>query len=473
MPVIPIDFDLQSNPGRYGGDGGGRLINCFAEFAGQKAKTPFPIYPIPGLANLATLTNGGACRGAISFDPYGYIVSGVRVFKVDSGGSFTSIGVFPGNTPVFMARNRKSPDAQVALVADGLRYLIEADVVSSIADTDLPNANSVTAIGGYFVWSIEDGRFFISSIDEGTTIDALDFSSAEANPDGLLVAEARAQEVIMFGNKSIEFWAFTGAAAFPFERNTAATLQNLGLLCQHSVRDLNDVKFFVASDGTVRMLSGYQPIRISTPAVERDIDAADKSAIRGMAYSIRGRQVYVLSCPSWTWVYDGAAPQGQNWHERQSYDENRWRGSVFVDIDGTRVVGDFESNAIYTLDPDTYTEAGTHLVMTVRTGPQHAYPTEFVVNRVFLDTIPGTGLNSSDEHLSDPKVMMRYSRDGGKTWSNERTASVGQIGEYKRRVKWERLGQTKEDGIMFEFSMSAAVARGITNAAMDVEQASP
>lgn len=468
--IIPLELDLQSNPGRYGADTGGRLINCYAEFAGERAKTPFPIYPIAGLASFATLSGGGPCRGAISLDPYGYVVSGVRVFKVDSGGSASSVGVFPGSDPVFMARNRKSPDAQVALVSSGLRYILSADVVTSIADTDLPNANSVTAIAGYFVFSIPDGRFFITSIDEGTSIDALDFATGDANPDGMLVAEARAQEVIFFGPRSIEFWTHTGAASFPFERQGGATLQNFGLLCPYSVRDLNGVKFFVASDGTVRMLSGYQPARISTEAVERDIDSADKTAITAMAYSIRGKQNYVLSSPDWTWVYDGAAPAGQNWHQRMSYGENRWRGEIFVDIDGARCVGDFEAGTLYNLDPDTYTEAGTHLIMTVRSGPLHSYPDPVCVDRLFLDTIPGTGLNSADEHLSDPKVMMRYSKDGGRTWSNERTASTGKIGEFSKRVKWEQLGQTEEDGIILEFAMSAAVVRGITGASMDVEK---
>lgn len=473
MGIVPLEFDLQSNPGRYGPDGAGRLINCYPEFAGGKAKNPFPIYPIAGLKSFATLTGGGASRGAISFDPYGYVVSGTRVFKVDSGGSATEVGTFPGSSPVFMARNRKSPDAQIALVSEGLRYILSADVVTSIADTDLPNANSVTAIAGYFVFSIEDGRFFITSIDEGTAIDALDFASDDANPDGLLVAEARAQEVIFFGSKSIEFWQHTGAAAFPFERQTATTLLNLGLLCPYSVRDLNDVKFFVASDGTVRMLDGYQPQRISTPSVERDIDKADKSTIHALAYSLRGEQNYVLSSPTWTWTYNGAAPQGQNWHERQSYGEDRWRGEVFVDINGTRCIGDFESGLLYEIDPDTYNEAGTHLVMTLHSAPMHAYPNQVGVDRCFLDTIAGRGLNSANEHLSDPKVMMRYSDDGGKSWSNERSASMGKIGEFGRRVKWERLGQTKQVGRIWEFSMSAAVIRGITGAAVDVEAVEP
>lgn len=468
MAVVPLELGIQSDPGRYGPDTGTRLINCYAEQAGKGAKIPFPLYATEGLTALATLTGGGRVRGAISLDPYGYVVAGTSVYKVDAGGGQTTIGGFPGASPVFMARNRKASTPQIALVSDGLRYIIENDAISSIADTDLPNANSVTFTGGYFIWTISDGRFFISAIDEGTTIDALDFATAEANPDGLLVGYSRGvSELILFGVNSVEFWSNTGASSFPFERIPGTGLQNLGCLCRHSVKDLNDVVFFVASDGTVRLLNGYQPERISTHAVERDIDSiVDKDTITATAYSIRGHQFYCLSSPNWTWVYDGLTGL---WHERESYGLTRWRGEVFVNINGERVVGSTTGGLLYIIDPDVYTEDGENLVMTIRTSPVHAYPNCASHDRLFLDFVPGVGLVSTDDHESDPTVMMRYSDNGGRTWSNQRTKTIGESSQWDTRVVFDRLGQTKEDGRIYEMSVSAPVMRGFTGAALDVE----
>ena len=42
----------------------------------------------------------------------------------------------------------------------------------------------------------------------------------------------------------------------------------------------------------------------------------------------------------------------------------------------------------------------------------------------------------------EPQVMLRFSDDGGHTWSNEHWTSMGKIGEYYRRVIWRRLGMT-------------------------------
>ena len=95
------------------------------------------------------------------------------------------------------------------------------------------------------------------------------------------------------------------------------------------------------------------------------------------------------------------------------------------------------------------------------------------VDRLFLDTIPGVGLNSSDDHVSDPQAMLRYSDDGSKTWSNELTAPVGTIGQFDKKVEFSQLGETGEDGRNWELSMSAAVIRGLTGAAVDVELLEP
>ena len=42
----------------------------------------------------------------------------------------------------------------------------------------------------------------------------------------------------------------------------------------------------------------------------------------------------------------------------------------------------------------------------------------------------------------DPQVMLRWSDDGGHTWSNEHWSPVGKIGAYGHRTFWRRLGMT-------------------------------
>ena len=42
----------------------------------------------------------------------------------------------------------------------------------------------------------------------------------------------------------------------------------------------------------------------------------------------------------------------------------------------------------------------------------------------------------------DPQVMLRWSDDGGHTWSNDHWRSMGKTGTYGTRVIWRRLGMT-------------------------------
>jgi hypothetical protein len=44
----------------------------------------------------------------------------------------------------------------------------------------------------------------------------------------------------------------------------------------------------------------------------------------------------------------------------------------------------------------------------------------------------------------DPQAMLEWSDDGGHTWSNEHWASIGKMGEYRKRVKWRRLGRSRD-----------------------------
>lgn len=55
-----------------------------------------------------------------------------------------------------------------------------------------------------------------------------------------------------------------------------------------------------------------------------------------------------------------------------------------------------------------------------------------------IDLQAGVGLNTGQGE--DPQVILRYSDDSGHTWSDEIRASAGRIGEFKRRVRFTRLG---------------------------------
>jgi hypothetical protein len=107
------------------------------------------------------------------------------------------------------------------------------------------------------------------------------------------------------------------------------------------------------------------------------------------------------------------------------------------------IVGDFESGNIYAFDLDTYAD-NSQIQKWLRSW--RALPTgqnnlkRTAQHSLQLDCESGVGLNLGQG--SDPEVMLRWSDDGGHTWSNEHWASIGKIGQFYRRVFWRRLGMT-------------------------------
>jgi hypothetical protein len=55
-----------------------------------------------------------------------------------------------------------------------------------------------------------------------------------------------------------------------------------------------------------------------------------------------------------------------------------------------------------------------------------------------------TGVGLQAGQGVDPQVMLRWSDDGGRTWSYEHWQSAGRMGQYAHIVQWQRLGRSED-----------------------------
>lgn len=106
-----------------------------------------------------------------------------------------------------------------------------------------------------------------------------------------------------------------------------------------------------------------------------------------------------------------------------------------------------------------------HAIRRVRRLP-HLSPNQVrqFFQRFQLDVETGVGLGRGQG--ADPLVCLRWSDDGGYTWSHEHWVSAGEMGEYSRRAIWRRLGHSRDR--VFEVSVSDPVAWRILDAYLDV-----
>jgi len=121
----------------------------------------------------------------------------------------------------------------------------------------------------------------------------------------------------------------------------------------------------------------------------------------------------------------------------------RHRGNNMCNFLGNIVIGDFENGNIYTFDLDVFTDNSQpqKWLRSWRALPPGLNDLKRTAQHSLqLDCETGVGLN--DGQGSNPQVMLRWSNNGGHTWSNEHWTSMGGIGEYGVRAIWRRLGMT-------------------------------
>lgn len=459
-----------------------RMVNLFPEVIPEGGKEPGFLNRAPGLL-LQQTVGDGPIRALWAHQSNGtsfFVVSGTEVYQLSSlTATPVKIGNVAAGGPVSIADN----GTQIFFACNGPSYIFNqsTQTFKQITDPDFPGAVTVAYLDGYFVFNEPNSqRVWVTQLFDGSSIDPLDFASAEGSPDGLVCVNVDHREAWLFGTDSVEVWYDAGLADFPLTRIQGA-FNEIGCVAAFSVAKLDNSLFWLGTDargqGIVYKANGYTGVRVSTHAIEYAIaQYGNISDAIAYTYQQEGHAFYVLTFPSAnaTWVYDAAT---QAWHERAGLVNGqftRHRSNCQCNFQGNTVVGDFENGNIYTLDLDVYADNGQ---------PQkwlrswRALPTgQNNLNRsahhsLQLDAETGVGLNGlttgeniymttesgepliteSGEFILSaigqvpipaPQAMLRWSDDGGHTWSNEHWTSMGRIGEYGHRTIWRRLGMT-------------------------------
>jgi hypothetical protein len=424
-----------------------RCVNLFPEIVPEGGKEPAFLQRAPGLTALATI-GVGPIRGMWQFGDYGYVVSGPTLFQVDSNWNAVSKGTIAGTGPVSMSDN----GIQLFVAADPQGYIYNANtnVFQQITDPDFPGAATVGYLDGYFVFNEPNSqKIWVTQLLDGTSVDPLDFASAEGNPDDVVAIFVDHREVWVYGTNSTEVWYNAGLLDFPLTRIQGA-YNELGCAAPYSIAKMDNQIYWLGKDargqGMVFRAAGYMGQRISTHAIEWQLqEYPDLSDAVGYTYQQDGHSFYVLNFPTanTTWVFDVATGA---WHERAAFQNgqfNRHRGNNQMFYNATNVVGDYQTGKIYKLDLEVYSDDGQpqKWLRSWRALPTGANNlTRTVQHALQLDCETGVGLNIGQG--SDPRVMLRFSDDGGHTWSNEHWKSMGRIGRYGFRTIWRRLGAT-------------------------------
>ena len=472
-----------------------RMINLFPEAVPEGGLTGGFLNRAPGLRKITTIGTG-PIRGLWTHETRGedaYVASGDEFYKILPDFTATKLGDISGIGPVSIADN--GDQLFIACGADAFVYTESTNAFVQIIDPDFFGAQTVCYIDGYFAFNQPNSQIiWVTGILDGAVIDPLAFAAAESTPDNVVAVVSNNREVWVFGTGTTEVWYNAATTPFPLSPIQGA-YNEIGCIAKASICKLDNSLFWLGADprgfGIVYRNQGYTGKRISTHAIEFAIQSyGNVSDAVAYTYQQEGHAFYVLAFPTAgkTWVYDVSTGA---WHERAGWlngSFTRHRSQCQMNFDSQTIVGDYENGNLYAFDLDVYAddnntqkwlrswrpipenqnnlnrsaqhtlqltcESGVGLDLGVTSDPTIAFfatsnASNATVNNIVtnsgdylifsMTTIPSS---TADGQGDDPEAMLRWSDDGGHTWSNEHWTQMGRIGQYGFRAFWRRLGMT-------------------------------
>lgn len=443
-----------------------RCINFFPVIDQEGGKLPGSLIGTPGFTLFCNIGVAKEVRGAIIAGSYAYFICDDDFYRITAAGVATLKGSI---VTTYGHCWLKFNGTQIMIVDGGLTgyiYNTSTDVFVAITDGDFEGASSLDYQDGYFIVSKPaTGEFMISASYNGLSWTSTHYATAEGWPDDISSIISDHRELWLFGTETTEIWYNSGVGTPPFDRKIDEILQ-VGCGAAASPVSHDNTVFWLDNYRRFIRAEGYKPTVVSTRQIEYQwslystvSDAISFSMIH------EGHPFCVVTFPTGnaTWVLDSSTGI---WHERESWFNNvrsRWRANCYVKFGEKHLIGDYANGKIYELDFDAYDEDGEILRASRTMSAVHESRKMIFHNSLEIEFEAGVGLITGQGE--DPKAMLDWSDDGGHTWSNEHWTSIGKIGEYKNRARWNKLGRSRER--VYRVAISDPVKRVIIDAQLE------
>ena len=455
-----------------------RTINWYVEpSTNPGATSEASLYPTPGVTSLVTADE---TPGRAHFYQSGreFAVIGPTLYEIDGAGVLTSRGTVgqDENPATISANGDGGNELWITSNTNGFIFDLTTDTLSQIAAMD-GKCTMGDFLEGYFL--ALDGAtstLYISNLFDGTTWDTgTDFAQRTVGPDPWVAMRVSGRYVWLLGEKTSEVW-YNSGDTFPLAFHPSGFVE-YGCLAPWSVQTLEAAIIWLGTsasgDGRVLRAQGFEPKVLSTPAVEYAINNYDHpDGAQAFTYAESGHAFYVLSfdADGATWGLD-VQLETAGWAERGTWKSETgewvaWRPRWYARAYGEHRILDRESGDIYRMGAGEETDVDGRPIRRLRRSPCAMNENKRVFHSRFEVDLEA-GLGDVSGQGADPQIMMRFSNDGGKTWSSERWRSAGKIGEYKHRVFWNRLGSARRR--VYEVSVTDPIPWRLTAAYVDIE----
>jgi len=476
---------LLTNAGRVVIRDNGVLFNGQGGYAVLVDGTSGYFYRIAGAGTVIFTGNLTIGTPTISFTA-GQLVP--NYLLVSNAATLTdSLGAIPATTiqSISFTANTITLNANSASNQTGDTFTLAIPRFGQINDPAFLGASRIAFIEGWLIFNQPGTRTFYTNapVPYTLTFAGSFYALKDSSTDNLVTLIENNREAVLVGERTAEWWYNSGGASFAFSRLPGIGPQVGCAAAQSIARVGNDLAWLgaigEAGQNVVVRTQQYGWERVSTHAIENAIASypVTSDAI-GDCYEEAGHLIYQLTFPTAdvTWclditVYD--LTQGKlGWFQRLSWNAatgtyHRHSANCMVNFAGLLLAGDYQSGQIHQQSRSIYTDAGNPLRCQRRTPHiwEKATRARVFAASLQIEFTPGVGLQTGQG--SDPQIMLRWSNDGGFTWSNEHWVPIGKAGETKNRAIIRRLGKFRDR--VWEANFSDPVARDIIGATMFAE----
>jgi hypothetical protein len=434
-----------------------KSVNLYVEPSqGQSAKSPAGLMPTPGFSRWAQVTADVKSRGSLVADARAFAVIGGGFYEFTSAGAFTRHGSVPQDSnPAQLVYNGKV-GGQIGICTGGGIYVFTmATNVLTGPHFAAATATMLSYVDGYGVlFEVSSGKSYLSALNDMTSWSSGVFFRRTKFPDPPLT---------QFVDLSGLIWTI-GADSFEVRYNgdpsstqpfvpLSGMYGRVGIAAPFAYNVSRYGITWLARNGpeggiSIVLSKGGAPDDVSTYAVNEALKgylrAQTISDAEVLVYHDRGHTFANYSFPSAnaTWTLDLST---KFWSERGRWNSaqgryDAWAPTTHLDFAGKHLVGDRTTGTLWDMDASFNTDVDGLAIRRQRRTPGVTDEHKRVpIDR--LELLMDTGVAGQD---INPVVALRVSEDGGRTFGNERQATLGRVGKYRTKVKWDQLGAPED-----------------------------
>jgi hypothetical protein len=364
------------------------------------------------------------------FKGFGYKVSGNTLYRFDSLGVQTSVGIIGGSGNVSMKDNGNV----LMIVSGGVAYTFDGTALGSLSLSFTPI--QVDYLNERFILLDDSENVHLSNV--GTTIFGAEIPfQAKSESDETRGIQVFDQYLFVGGQSTFEPFQDIGSGNPSFARINGVIIELTGIANKNCMCDTPSALYFLGDDKIPYRIVSFQARNIAEQnnGIQELFSTYTKETAYLQCCKWQGQNMifYMFPTEGVVWAYSEEA--GLWFQLDHDKDSQMYLGKTFAWVFNKTLVGDRTNGNVYELDLNTYQDNSVvkirERVFRPMAGETLGAPRAKLKMKC-LQLAVNTGVGQSDDN---PQMMVSLSTDGGRSFGNEKWIPLGEEGDYQETVE--------------------------------------